>query len=238
MSRTRVYIDEVGSSVFITMPRVLDEPLKWTVPEFQGSCDNQPFAVRQVLKWNQIEPDAKAKFRLDREPEAVGLEFKGRLSAGEGEVQIAATIRNPTDKSIQSGHHSVHLDTSACKPLDDPTGERTFLYAETGWISVAKLIDPIHSRKHTIRIGASYRKVTVMWKMIARLNEARNLAVAMALDKGYAFASDHPDWPAGLLGGYRWGAITPRESREMTGKIYLVAGGLNDLRLLYANDFK
>ena len=238
MSKTRVYTDETGKSVFISMPKTLDEPLVWTVPEFQGAAEGKPFAVRQILHWTQLEPDAKAKFRLDRPPDQVGLEFKGRLAALDNAVQISATVRNPTDQPIQSGHHSVHLDTSACKQFDDPTGERTFFYAETGWVSVAKLIDPIHSRKYTVRIGASYRKTTVMWKLIARLNESRTLALALALDKGYAFASDHPDWPAGLLGGYRWGAISARESREMNGKIYLIAGGLNDLRLLYANDFK
>ncbi len=56
--------------------------------------------------------------------------------------------------------------------------------------------------------------------------------------RGYAFGSDHPDWPTGLLGGYRWGTINPSESKKLVGKIYLFKGGLNDLRLRYTNDFK
>ena len=238
MSKTRVYVDELGKTGYLSLPKILDEPLKVTIPEFRGSTNGKPFAIHQVLKWSAPNPDQKSKFKLDCNPAEVGLELKGGLTSAEDEVVLSATIRNAGQEPIQSGHHSIHLDMSASDQFADPTGERTFLYAETGWASVAQLLDPIHSRKYTIRIGASYKKTTVMWKMMARLNEGRDLTVALAMDKGYAFGSDHPDWPVGILGGYRWGTINPSESKKLIGKIYLFKGGLNDLRLRYTNDFK
>lgn len=238
MSKTRVYVDEQGRSGYLNLPKILDESLKLTIPEFRGTTEGKPFAIQQVLKWTSTEPQTKIRFKLDGDPTEVGIEFKGSLSATENEVLLSATVRNSGSEPIQSGHHSLHLDLSASSEFADPTGERTFVYAETGWASVAQLIDPIHSRKHTIRIGASYNKSTVMWKMMARLNEARDLCLGLALDKGYVFGSDHPDWPTGILGGYRWGTINPSQSKNLSGKIYLFKGGLNDLRLRYTNDFK
>ena len=112
------------------------------------------------------------------------------------------------------------------------------MYAETGWTSLAKLLDPIHSRQHTVRMGASYRRVTVMWKMMGRLDSDQQGIVAVGLDKAYAFAGDHPQWPKGLLGSYRWGALAPQKTQTLTGKIYVMKADLDKLRLRYANDFK
>lgn len=238
MSKSRVYVDESKTTGYLNLPGTLDEPLKLIIPEFRGSTAAGPFGINQHLGWSLQEPDNKARFKLEGDPAQVGIEFKGSLTAAEDEVLLAATIRNTSSEPIQSGHHSLHLDLSASSEFADPTGERTFLYAETGWATVAQLIDPLHSRKHTIRIGASYKRTTVMWKMMARLNESREVCVGLALDKGYVFGSDHPDWPVGILGGYRWGSINPSQSKTLVGKIYIFKGGLNDLRLRYTNDFK
>lgn len=238
MSKTRVYIDETGKKGYLSLPGILDEPLNMTIPEFRGMSDGKPFAVHQVLKWSTQQPDAQLRFELDCNPEEVGIELHGALTVSGDDVVLSATIRNATKTPIQSGHHSLHLDMSTSSRFADTTGERTYLYAETGWATMAQLLDPVQSRKHTIRMGASYKKTTVMWKMMARVRETKDLMVALALDKGYAFGSDHPDWPIGILGGYRWGTIHPSESKNLVGKIYLIKGGVDDLRLRYSSDFK
>ena len=160
------------------------------------------------------------------------------MTAQEGEVLIDAKLRNVRSEAIHNGHHSVLLDLSEAPSFDDRTGERTYLYAETGWASIAQLLDPIHTHEHTIHIGAAHNKITVMWKMIARFDFTRRYILAMGLDKGYVFASDHEDWGRGLLGGFRWGAVNTQETKPMLGKIYFFCGTLDDLRRRYNQDFK
>lgn len=227
-----------GQSVNIAEPKLCKNPLQFVAPQFTGKSGNQSFAVGQNILWQESSEARRVKFGLVGAPEESGMEFKGHLTAHDEEITVKARVRNVTTQPILSGSHSLIVDARANPAFHDPTGERTFLYAETGWASLAQLVDPIHSGQFTIRMGATYNALTVMWKMIARFDPTGKHLLGFALDKGFAFAGDHPEWPPGLLGGYRWGSIAPQETKELLGKIYLFAGTLNDLRMKYIQSFK
>lgn len=232
----RLSIDGDRSAALLCDPERPDQAIRFLVPEFRGKTNGQDFAIHQPLLWDSN--GTQAQFRLQGRPEDVGMEFSGGLSVGDQEVVLEARVRNATPSPIQEGHHSFLLNTADDFGLHDAAGDRTFVYAETGWASVAQLIEPASSRKYTIRIGASYQAITVMWKLIARIDPRRKTVVAFALDRGYAFASDHPEWSSGLLGGYRWGTLQPHETRVLKGKIYWMEGDLDVLRAPYIRDFK
>jgi hypothetical protein len=213
-----------------------EQVLRFIVPEFRGKTDGQEFAIHQLLQWDSN--GQQANFRLQGNADEVGMDFSGSFSIGSHEIVMEAQLRNTTPSPIMDGHHSFLLNTGEHPAFQDSTGERTWMYAETGWASIAQLIDPPQSRKYTIRIGASYQAVTVMWKMMARMDVRYKSVLAFALDRGYAFASDHPEWSSGLLGGYRWGTLQPDEPRRLRGKIYWMEGDLDSLRTPYIRDFK
>ncbi len=237
MNAIDLQLDEGNQNLLISQPKLSDQPFRFLAPEFNGKTGEGAFAIDQVLSW-QMAGDGRAKFNLKGSPESIGIDFKGSVKVGDDELLIRAQVRNMTPHPILAGHHSLVLDTDAAPDFHDPTGERTFFYAETGWASLAQLVDPLHSGTHSIRMGAAYNAVTVMWKMAARMDAKKKVIAALALDKGYAFAGDHPEWPKGILGGYRWGTIGAGETKDLKGKIYFLKGGLNDLRLKYINDFK
>lgn len=238
MSATRVNIGDDKKTMVIRVPKVTNDTFHLLLPELHGKDEHAPFAVQEVLRLKEAEKDARLKFELAGNASELGVEFKGSLSAGDGEVTLNAKLRNLRSEPIHYGHHTVLLDFGEALAFDDRTGERTFLYAETGWTSVSQLLDPMHTRQHTIHVGASHKSITVMWKMIARFDATRRIIVALALDKGYVFASDHEDWGRGLLGGYRWGSVNPQETKMMMAKVYIFRGTLDDLRKLYMKDFK
>ncbi len=152
-------------------PKLCPEPAKLVIPEFRGKTDEGAFAVRQRLEWSGSNSSDRLKFKLQGDPQRVGLDFQGDLRKDKENILIRAKVRNVTGRQILSGHHTLLLDMTGEPRFHDPTGERTFLYAETGWASLAQLIDPIHSTQHTIRMGATYNGMTVMWKIIARFDE-------------------------------------------------------------------
>ena len=239
MNSLVVSIGNEGKTAEVTDSKLCPHTIKVLAPEFHGMTDSGPFAVTQILDW-AIESgyENALNFRLRGKPEEIGLEFHGLMGVAKDEVHIQAKVSNIGDEPIQSGHHSLLVDMNAAADFHDPTGERTFMYAETGWASLAQLIDPPKSGNHTILMGATYNKNTVMWRMIARVDPGKNCVIAFALDKGYAFAGDHPEWPKGFMGGYRWGTINPKQTKTLHGKIYMIKGTLDDLRKRYAKDFK
>lgn len=190
------------------------------------------------LTWRTLDGENRLKFRDTAGSESTGIEFKGSLSVDGHDIRVKALLRNVSGSAILGAHHSLVLNLANNPTWHDPTGERTYFYAETGWATQAQLLDPLHTGKHSIRMGASYNAITVMWKMIVRADPDKKVLLALALDKGYAFAGDHPQWPKGLLGGYRWGGIGAGETKELRGKIFLFKGTLNELRMKYINEFK
>jgi len=238
VNNIQLHIDDPAAPPRIIEPKLFPEGFRFDVPEFNGRTGDGSFAINHQLTWRTADGENRLKFRDAGQTEASGIEFKGSLTGMPHEVVVKAQLRNPSVYPILGAHHSLVLDLGSSSDWHDPTGERTYYYAETGWTSLAQLLDPIHSGKHTVLMGASYNAITVMWKLAARLDPEKKVLLAFALDKGYAFAGDHPDWPKGLLGGYRWGAVGPGETKELKGKIYLFKGTLSELRMKYVNDFK
>lgn len=238
MGKIVLQVDPSHGAALISHTKLCPDPIRFAIPDFQGKGEEGSFAIRQNLLWEEADDGKRLKFRLQGDPADLGIEFRGHLSVETDEVQIRAELRNVTSQTIQSGHHCVLIDASGCAAMQDTTGERTIVYAETGWASLAKLLDPIHSRNHTVRMGAAYNGVTVMWKIMGRVDPQNKCIAALALDKAFAFAGEHPQWPKGILGSYRWGAIAPQHTQSMKGRFYLMKADLNKLRLRYANDFK
>lgn len=234
----QLHIDDPSAPPRISEPKLFPEGFRYEIPEFNGRTGEGAFTVNHQLVWRTVEGENRLKFRDEVPPEEAGIELKGSLTPMSHEVVVKAQLRNVTAFPILGAHHSLVLNLDGQDAWHDPTGERTYYYAETGWTSLAQLLDPIHSGKHTVRMGASYNSITVMWKLVVRTDPEKKVLLAFALDKGYAFAGDHPDWPKGVLGAYRWGAIGPGETKELKGKIYLFKGTLNELRMKYVNDFK
>lgn len=233
-----ITIDKEGRCSRIFHSKLCAEPFQFFVPEFRGKSSGEAFSIQQALHWTRENPGGQAEFELQGDTREVGIEFKGTLQAENHEVAVSANVRNVSPSPMHSANHAVLLDMNESVAFHDPTGERTFLYAETGWVTQAQLLDPARTRKHTIMMGASYKAITVTWRMIARFDVMKKTCIALALDRGYAFAGDHPEWGPGLLGGYRWGSIASMETKKLAGKIYLFKGTLNDLRLKYVSDFK
>ena len=234
-----ITIDKEGRYSRIFHSKLCAEPFKLFVPEFRGESSGEAFAIQQALHWKKGNPGGgQAEFELQGDTREVAIEFKGALQAKKHEIAVFANVQNVTPNPMHSANHALLLDMKESTAFHDPTGERTFLYAETGWVTQAQLLNQAVTRKHTILMGASYRAITVTWAMIARFDVMKKTCIALALDRGYAFAGDHPEWGPGLLGGYRWGSIASMETKKLAGKIYLFKGTLNDLRLKYVNDFK
>lgn len=238
MSATHVTIDGKKKSIVVTAPKVTNDRFTFSIPELHAKDEHTPFAIQEVLDIKEAEKDTKLKFEMAGNDRELGIHFEGSVTAGDGELTLKGQLRNLRDEAMHFGHQTVLLNMDEALSFEDRTGERTFLYAETGWTSAAQLLDPLHTKQHTIHVGAAHKGITVMWKMIARFDSTRRIIVALALDKGYVFASDHEDWGRGLLGGYRWGSVNTQETKSMLGKVYIFRGTLDDLRKRYMRDFK
>lgn len=239
MENLNIVLGRFGRDVLVTAPDRFEGHLKLTVPEFYATADDHPFAIAQGLIWRSESANGHAEFALDAPASDIGLDFHGSLSVrGPGVAVFEAYAKNAQGADITDAHHTIHLDVSTMPRFDDPDGARTFVYTNTGWVSVADLLRDLEERPPCIWVGATYGERTVIWRTIARQSASDPMVVAMAVDKAYALASDHPDWPKGLLGGYRWGTLAMHEERVLRGRIYVCDQGLEELRAQYARDFR
>ena len=150
-------------------------------------------------------------------------------------------MENLHDKDLISGHHTALLKINPKSEFIDINGENTFLYTDSGWISLSQMVRQSGrgNVRETFRQGANYGGHTLIWRIIARLDRERRSMIAMALNRAYAFASDHHEWDPGLLLGCRWGRLYPHEPEIANGKIYLMNHtSLNELERRYADDMK
>jgi len=197
------------------------------------------FAVDQVLTWQPQEEGRQLQFSLDTPASDIGIHFAGQATVSDPAVmQLAVNLTNAQASEIAHAHHSIHLDLSTIPGLDDAAGDRTFLYTSVGWLSLKKLFGEGGRPPTSIWVGATHRDATVIWRLIARVSESGKLIIAFGMDRGYAFASNHPEWPKGLLTGCRWGTLPAHEKRKGLARLYVCQNGLDELRQRYAHDFR
>lgn len=234
-----IILGRLNRDALITFPGRLEGHIKLGMPEFYGKSAGQLFAVNQVLTWEKVSENGHAEFTLDAPPTEVGIDYHGSMTTREPNVlDLEGYVSNVLPDDIEEGHHTVHLDMSTLAGFDDPRGERTFVYSNEGWVSIADLLAGVEETPTTVWVGATYGERTVIWRTIARVSRDGTMTVAFAMDKGYALASDHPDWPKGLLSGCRWGTLGHNEERVFRGTIYFCEQGLDELRQSYARDFR
>jgi hypothetical protein len=225
--------------VLVMAPENLDGHIKITVPEFYGTLGKSPFAIDQILHWEDTGEGKQCEFTLDTPAAEVGIDYHGTLSLREPNVlDFEAYVCNVMQLPIEEGHHTVHLDFSTCSALEDLDGSRTFFFTNDGWVSLSTLVEGLEEFPKTIWVGATYNDFTVIWRTIARVSRDGSLVVAFAMDKGYALASNHPEWPKGLLAGYRWATIPTEQERVSRGRLYFCTNGLDELREHYARDYR
>jgi len=211
--------------------------LRLNIPEFHGTCDGMHFAIEQIFSWEHSDAHQKMHFELNTPPDEIGLEFKGDMEVVEdGVCEWTATVVNYHDNEIKAGHHTLSLNTSGAPGLDDETGERTYLYTDHGWQSISTLLNGDSSP--TLRVGGAYNGHTVIWKVIALRGPEKTPTIAVALDKGYGFASRHSDWVDGLVVGLGWGLLRPKQKKTVRGRLYFLDGGLQELQEYYNKDFR
>lgn len=240
LSETAIDVRPGQQEAVITGPELFPGPVRFSIPEFHGKNEGRPFGIIQAFLWREVERRRVATCVLEGEPEEIGLECEGQLEVlSPASVAFEASLHNLHEAPVFAAHHTLLLDLSARAEFHDRSGERTFVYTNTGWCPLPDLIGRSAPAGATMRVGASYSGGrTVIWKIIARASLSGEYVIALALDRGYAFSSNHPEWPDGLLGGCRWGTLGPDETKTMHGRVYLVRGNLNDVRRLYAKDFK
>ena len=239
MENLRIIPGRLQHDIVVTAPGELEGHIKLSIPEFYGQSGTRPFAVQQVLRWHTNGHPEQAEFTLDRPPEDVGIDCHGSATLREsGSLDLEGYVQNAQPHDIEEAHHTLHFDFSTMPDMADPDGERTYVYTNFGWISLLELLKDQEKRPKCIWVGATYGQHTVIWKTMARMTKDESLLIAVALDKGYALANDHPDWPQGLLAGCRWGTLNPNREKLFRGRVYFCKNGLDELRQRYAQDFR
>jgi hypothetical protein len=239
MNHLKLTIGRLQRDILVAAPGLVTGHIKLRVPEFYAKTQARNFAIDQVLCWRTVDGNGTIHFSLDVPPEEVGIDYHGSAALQEGDqLEFLATIANFQGEDILAAHHTIHLDLSTLEGFDDPRNERTFVFTDTGWKNLAALLPPAGPRTASARVGASYQHTTIIWKVVALMSESRDRVIAFALDRAYAFANNHPEWPKGLLIGCRWGTLYKDEELTARGKLYLCRGGLEELQALYVKDFK
>ena len=237
MSADKVTEVERPSGPRIYAPWSDDCFCRFSVPEFMGTSGEQRFYVSQQVDW-VMDPSGPGRLScsLNTAPENVGYDFRASISSTrKDEIRFDLAMTNYENEPIRDGHHTVMLDISSMAGFEDPTGERTFVYGEFGWIPVAKLVAAggIKTPHEAIRPGCNYAKQTVLWDLITRCDKSGTHMVTFMLKKGYAFSSDHPDWGPCLLIGCRWMELPPREKHTTTGWIFFTGANLTEVENRY-----
>ena len=208
-----------------------------SVPEYLAKTASHRYAVSQQMEWTK-NPDADNMLLgiPDVDPADVGYEFHAHLtSLRKDEMRLDLTMASLLKEEVTEGHHTVLLDLSAMPGFEDPTGVNTVVYTDGGWTQLAALVHHggIEDSHKPVRPGGHYKKHTILWDIIARMDQTRKHMVALMINKAYAFSSDHPDWGPGLLAGCRWLNLAPAEERHLIGWIFMINADFNDLEARY-----
>ena len=219
MNKTALKIRDEGRSLGVLAPTNAQEELTFSIPEFYGKVSDRPFSIVQPVIWTD---DGKEGMALGvTSPLSVsGVLARGSIQVTDtGDIELLMTVQNHLDHPVEGAWSTLHLDLSELANFKDEEGERTFLYTNVGWATFKQLLDPSSINK-PIRIGASYKETTIIWRLITRTNNPPNALIGLAVDKGQAFASDHSKWPKGLLASHRWGTLAAGAGKKLKAKIY------------------
>jgi hypothetical protein len=210
---------------------------EFSIPEYIGKTADHRYAVSQQMLWAK-NPDADNMLsgELDVDPADVGYDFRVNLTTSTAdEVRLDIAMASHLNEEVTEGHHTVLLDLSAMPGFEDPTGMNTIVYTDGGWTQIASLVQHggIETPHESVRPGGHYGKNTILWDIIARLDQSRKRMVALMINKAFAFSSDHPDWGPGLLAGCRWTNLQPGENRHLIGWVFLIEANLTHLEQRY-----
>jgi hypothetical protein len=213
-----------------------------SIPEFYGKTTAESFKIDQGLVWSQdAENPEKVNFALDGDATELGADFHGDITIMEpDEVHVSMSLTNCLDTELKSGRHLMFLGLAGLRDFDDPLGNYTFYYTETGWRSRADLFQAagINDNSYSVRVGSRLGKSTVIWDIVARTDTRQENMVAFSLNRAFAFTSDHPDWGRGLLTASRWSHLAPGERHYAMGIIYLMKSDLYALEDRYIQNRK
>lgn len=232
--------DDLLGRLHIEVPDFSPCPFVLSIPEFQGQNEGKAFSIRQVFEWSIPASSADAEFQIDGDPSLIGLHVSGQVKTStDSELYMLMKVANTQALAIQNGHTTLHLDTSADCEFADPDGERTFFFTDMSWQSAAKLHRSNPASHAPFRVGLNYGGKTLLWRMVARKNIAGDKIIALGLTRAYVFASDHSNWPCGLLAGSRWGEIAPGCFLDTRLGLYFArTGNLDEIQPLYMRDLK
>ncbi len=240
MNSLQVSSGPKGSVVYLRVGDGENDRIRFSIPEFHGEYKGRPFAIRQVLHFSSDEFGRETSFELTGDPAEIGLRFFGKISVlSDEEIAFRFCLENLHDTEITKGHHTLHLGMSLLEDFDDPDGERTAMFTDADWMPVSQLGQMAGRSPHApFRVGTHIGHCTLLWKMMARLSKDMGRVIAFGCTRGYAFASDHPDFERGLLCGCRWASAPPGELQEVHGRLYVLSTSLEDLQRRYVRDLK
>lgn len=234
---------EAGSSgLNIRAPWSKNQYCTLDFPRFVGRTANESFQVDPVLRWSEDEGNAgRVHFAMEGNPAEAGVDFHGDVTLAEpDEIHVSLSLTNCTDTDLKSGRTLIFLDIGHMPELVDPQGVNTHFYTDAGWRTRAELLKDagITDPTHAIRVGSNLGRTTVIWDLVARMDQRRERMLAFSLNRAFAFSCDHPDWGAGVQAACRWSNLASGERHYALGVIYLLPANLQDLEDRYIKNRK
>ena len=229
--------------VVITYPEALGRCLVLRIPEYvrdpktgKGECPGD-------VVWYVLEPDTRLSYHWgasDEVKERFGIDFRGEVESGEGEVSFRVTMVRPGEKANPNGVSLFCLQAGGAYPFHDYEGQRTFVRQGDRWRSVHDMIDgafPSH-RMCTFRLteGKAGDGETTA-KLMAKTSGGGDMVLGIALDAGTTLSCNHQLWPSCIHSNPGWGDLGPGGEETIQGKVYCFRGALEDIWARYEADF-
>ncbi|MFC1713634.1 hypothetical protein ACFL6S_08200, partial [Candidatus Poribacteria bacterium] len=214
-------------------------------------ADMLPVVDLQKLPDWQVDPDTGAISYQCQLPNKV--EFSGRITPGTDELDLEFTVKNGTDAELSRLGTQFCLVQSPCPTFSTPELTNTYILHDGKWLALSDstfkksipdkppwIIGSVKDRPGP-KPGASHPDAWYVCHepadapLIATVSRDGAHVLAIAWSTGRSVMSN--GWIPCLHADPVLPNCTPVESVSVKGKIYLLTGGLDDLRARYEQDF-
>ena len=230
-----------GHSAAVFVPYFPDAVFRLNLPEQVGAA-GFPFgwqASHSPLEWHNNEDRTEAGYQCSFEEKAV---LTVKLAAALDCVDFTISIRNLTDEAFKSPASNTCFNNHGAPYFVDPERGRTLVWTDDGAVRGLEMRsgvsgEPLHGGWTVAKADQAAPKGGNLARhpLIACLSRDRQWIVAQAYAEATSVANNaHYTC---LHTRPRWPDIPPGEERAVTGKLYFLKGGAEDLLARWRRDF-
>lgn len=197
-------------------------------------------AITTDVRWERGDQPQSWRFTWtadEEEKRAAGLDFEGSVVARGDVIEYSLTARNVGDTPWRGGRLALICFKAPESPdFVDVEAERTWVRRDGRWVTMGEVVGHQFAEHRMCGIGVGDAP-DLAEPIAAKVSRDGRYVVAIATQPARSLSFNFTPTTNCLHSNPAWRPLQPGEEQTVTGRIYLMAGTLDDVYARYLRDF-